>query len=68
MTCHSQKDNLLDSGTFVLIKTVFGYLNFINCFWDIAKNIILSVLNLAGLNLIAIILEWQISVCLYEFI
>lgn len=41
LTFHSQKDSLLDDGTSILIKTVFAFLHFINCFWDIAKNVIL---------------------------
>lgn len=68
LTFHSQKDSLLDDGTSILIKTIFAFLHFINCFWDIAKNVILSMLHLGGLILIAILLEWQISVCLYVFI
>lgn len=68
LSCHSQKDSLLDSGTFILIKTVFAFLHCINSFWDIVKNIILSMLHLGDLILIAILLEWQISMCLYMFI
>lgn len=49
LTCHSQKDSLLDCGNFILIETVFAFLHFINSFWDIAKNIILSMLYLGGL-------------------
>lgn len=69
LTYHSQKDSLLDGGTFILLETVFAFLLFIDCFWDIAKNIILSMLHIGSLILIAIILEWQIMrlcLCLYE--
>lgn len=58
LTSHSQKDSLLDGGIFILIKNCLCiFFHFINCFWDIAKNIILSMLHLGGLILTAVLLE-----------